>query len=572
MGGELDDKKDPVAPSAVDSGLSSAVPSTPVPPAPSDSSAPAVPPLEAPQAASPGSASASGLSPATRSGRSGSLPASLRVSPQLNALCQRAATGASDDIKRLAQWSALVEHEAEILRKRLRKQQHDFATLFEIVGQTSARALDVAAMQNYLLRTVSGHFATPRLIIVRRLLAEDRDLTCSAAQGVRDAKLSLPIDGQLCQFALERRFCFFLNEVPKSALDSPDAAGLKDLGLDLVVPLVQDVEAPGAVLEGLLLLGPRLSRQPFSEEDLEFLNILAKMLAICLRNEALYRRSIIDDLTGVASRGHFEAQLSQELNRIVTYGHRSLGLVLLDIDHFKQVNDTHGHQSGDRVLQELSRLLVRQVRTVDLVARYGGEEFAVILLEIDRPKVLEVANRLRQAVEDLKIQSALGVDLRITASFGLACFPDDATDRGMLIQLADEALYRSKSGGRNRVTMTEPGSGLNRSIGALVRPVSVPLTSTRVAPTAAAPAGTFGARGRPGTPGSPAQGGSAGHGSQPTAADDVMRLKQEREALFQNKPALPQQVLPVPALPVPPAVPAPPARKRLGSERRRRKS
>jgi diguanylate cyclase (GGDEF)-like protein len=540
-GDKGDNTKDPVTPSAVDSGLASAVPAPLAPVTP---------------------ASASGTSPATsssRSGRSASLPASLRVSPQLNALCQRAATGASEDIKRLAQWSALVEHEAEILRKRLRKQQHDFATLFEIVGQTSARALDVAAMQNYLLRTVSGHFATPRLLIVRRLLAEDRELTCSAAQGVRDAKLSLAIDGQLCQFALERRFCFFLNEVPRTALDSPDAAGLKDLGLDLVVPLVQDVEAPGAVLEGLLLLGPRLSRQPFTEEDLEFLNILAKMLAICLRNEALYRRSIIDDLTGVASRGHFEAQLSQELNRIITYGHRSLGLVLLDIDHFKLVNDTHGHQSGDRVLQELSRLLVRQVRTVDLVARYGGEEFAVILLEIDRPKVLEVASRLRQAVEDLKIQSALGAELHITASFGLACFPDDATDRGMLIQLADEALYRSKSGGRNRVTMTEPGSGLNRSIGTLVRPVSVPLTGGALRVPSAAPAGTFGARGRP-----------------PGAGDDMTRLQQEREALFQAAPAATQHALPVPVPPTPtpsaPAAPTPPPRKRVGSERRRRKS
>ncbi len=494
-----------------------------------------------------------------RSGRSSSLPASLRVSPQLNALCQRAATGASEDIKRLAQWSALVEHEAEILRKRLRKQQHDFATLFEIVGQTSARALDVAAMQTYLLRTVSGHFATPRLLIVRRLLAEDRALTCSAAQGVRDAKVTLPTDGLLCQFALERRFCFFLNEVPKAALESPDAAGLKDLGLDLVVPLVQDVEAPGAVLEGLLLLGPRLSRQPFTEEDLEFLNILAKMLAICLRNEALYRRSIIDDLTGVASRGHFEAQLSQELNRIATYGHRSLGLVLLDIDHFKNVNDTHGHQSGDRVLQELSRLLVRQVRTVDLVARYGGEEFAVILLEIDRPKVLEVAGRLRQAVEDLKIQSAQGVDLQITASFGLACFPDDATDRGMLIQLADEALYKSKSGGRNRVTMTEPGSGLNRSMANQVRPIAVPLSMGAGvgAPRlpgipGAAPAGTFGARSRP--------------QASPSGGDDMARLKQERDALLLTSGQAAAQA----ELTIVPSTPGPP-RKRSGSERRRRK-
>jgi diguanylate cyclase (GGDEF)-like protein len=475
-----------------------------------------------------------------RSGRQSTLPSSARVSPQLNALCQRAATGAVEDIKRLAQWSALVEHEAEVLRKRLRKQQHDFATLFEIVGQTSARALDVGAMQNYLLRTVSGHFATPRLVIVRRIVAEDRHLTCSAAQGVREPSLSLSTDSPLCQFALDRRFCFFAKELPPAAANSSEAAALKDLGLELVVPLVQDVEAPGAVLEGLLLLGPRLAGLPFTEEDLEFLNILAKMLAICLRNEALYRRSIIDDLTGVASRGHFEAQLSQELNRILTYGHKSMGLVMLDIDHFKEVNDTYGHQSGDRVLQALARLLVAQVRNVDLVARYGGEEFCIILLEIDRPKVLEVANRLRAAIEDMRVTGIEGQELKITASFGLACFPDDATDRAMLIQLADEALYRSKNGGRNRINMAEPGSGLSRSVLAPARPNAATLPVRPTALPAAGPVGAFGAR-------------NSGRAS--AAEEEMKQIQEQQRALLYEKP-----------LSAPPV-----SRKRLASDRRRRK-
>jgi diguanylate cyclase (GGDEF)-like protein len=187
------------------------------------------------------------------------------------------------------------------------------------------------------------------------------------------------------------------------------------------------------------------------------------MLAISLRNETLYRRSIIDDLTGVASRGHFDARLSQEINRITTYGHRNMGLLMLDIDDFKFFNDRYGHQTGDRVLQELARLLVRQVRTVDLVARYGGEEFAVILLEIDRAKVLEVAERLCASVAQMEVPSGQGEALHITASFGLACFPDDALDKSTLIELADEAMYRSKALGKNRVTATEPGAGKKRT-------------------------------------------------------------------------------------------------------------
>ena len=390
------------------------------------------------------------------------VPASARAaSPQLNALCQRAATGAVEDIKRLAKWSALVDHEAQMLRGRLRKQQHDFATLFEIVGQTSARALEVESMQTYLLRTVSGHFATPKVMIMRRMRAEDGELVCSASQGVQRPGLALPLTSAICQHALQCRYCFFLKEAGEEAAE---VQALRKVGVDLVVPLVQEVEGPGAVLEGIILLGGRLSGREYSEEDIEFLHILGKLLAICLRNEALYRRSIIDDLTGVASRGHFDAQLNQELNRIAAYGHRGLGLVMLDVDKFKNFNDTYGHQTGDRILQELAKVLVDQVRNVDLVARYGGEEFAIILLEIERSVVLEVANRLRTAVEAMEILSPKGERLSVTASFGLACFPGDATEKSTLIQLADEALYRSKEAGRNRVTMADPGSGLNRAV------------------------------------------------------------------------------------------------------------
>lgn len=393
-------------------------------------------------------------------------------SPQLEALCQRAVGGSADDVQRLGKWAALIEQEAQLLRRRLRKQEHDFFTLIEIVGQTLARSLDVVAMQTYLLRTVSGHFATPKLLIMRRMRLEDHDLTCSEAQGLRMPQTVLPGDSPLCQVALERRMCFSMSELERR---TPDVKALLDLGVDLVVPLVQEVEGPGAVLEGMLLLGRRMAGQ-YGDEELGFLQVLGKMLAICLRNEALYRRSIIDDLTGVFSRGHFDAQLSQELNRIVTYGHRGMGLVMLDIDDFKLFNDRYGHQTGDRVLQELSKLMVRQVRNVDLVARYGGEEFVIILLEIDRAKILEVAQRLCKAVSQMDVLSPQGEKLHITASFGMACFPDDATDKSTLIELADEAMYRSKADGKNRVTATTPGAGLHRrAVGP--SPVGRPLQS-----------------------------------------------------------------------------------------------
>ena len=371
----------------------------------------------------------------------------------LNALCVKAAGGSTEGARQLAEWAKQAEAETLGLRRRLRKQEHDFSTLFEIVGQTSARSLDLVSMQTYLLRTVSGHFTSPKLLIVRRHKAEDQVLTCAAVQGLREAKVSIPSDSALCAEAMNRRYGLFLSELPEGIQALPEVMALRALGLQLAVPLIQEVETTDAVLEGFLLLGPRLANRVYGGVDLEFLNTLGKMLAICLRNEALYRRSIIDDLTGVASRGHFEARLSQELNRIQIYGHRSLGLVMLDIDKFKTFNDRYGHQTGDRVLQEMSRVLVQQVRNVDLVARYGGEEFAIILLEIEHARVLDVAQRLRRAVEALRVSSLGGTDLHITVSIGAAVFPDDAKGKVELIQRADQSLYDAKDAGGNKVVM-----------------------------------------------------------------------------------------------------------------------
>ena len=190
---------------------------------------------------------------------------------------------------------------------------------------------------------------------------------------------------------------------------------------------------------------------------------LADLYGELLRKDAeLERLAITDPLTGLYNRRFFQSRLGVEIERSKRYG-RGLSLVMLDVDNFKLLNDHHGHQSGDKVLQELALLLVRQVRNVDLVARYGGEEFAIILLEIERSELLEVAERLCRTVAKMEVLSVLGEKLSITASLGLACFPTDAADKSTLIQLADEAMYRSKAFGKNRVTMVDRGAGRHRT-------------------------------------------------------------------------------------------------------------
>jgi diguanylate cyclase (GGDEF)-like protein len=153
-----------------------------------------------------------------------------------------------------------------------------------------------------------------------------------------------------------------------------------------------------------------------------------------------------DHLTGLANRRRFERQLEREVARTLRYGH-PFSLLLLDIDHFKLVNDTHGHEAGDEALTRLGRTLQEGTRGIDLAARVGGEEFAIILTETDYKGGLEVAERLRLAIQGGEIPM-VG---HITASFGVAECPSGGQTARELLATADSALYEAKRRGRDRV-------------------------------------------------------------------------------------------------------------------------
>jgi diguanylate cyclase (GGDEF)-like protein len=163
-----------------------------------------------------------------------------------------------------------------------------------------------------------------------------------------------------------------------------------------------------------------------------------------------------DQLTGVRNFRFFSGRLPEELQRARRYRHQ-LSLVMLDIDHFKKFNDTHGHQAGNLALQHLVRVLQDTVRETDMVARYGGEEFAIILPETTKRLAHELAARVRANIEASPVVIN-GNDHRITVSLGLATFPRDVNNWQALVECADQALYRSKQEGRNRVTVYAPDS------------------------------------------------------------------------------------------------------------------
>ncbi|MFW9265774.1 diguanylate cyclase [Pseudomonas sp. NR3] len=168
-------------------------------------------------------------------------------------------------------------------------------------------------------------------------------------------------------------------------------------------------------------------------------------------NAQLQLLSSTDRLTGLYNRGHWEGTLKAAYARHQRYGN-ALSLVMLDIDHFKQVNDTYGHQAGDKVIEQVAALLHEHVRESDVAGRYGGEEFGVVLSDTDQAGARIFAERLRKAVEQLLVQYN-GQEIRFTISLGVADLSTPANDHAELIARADQALYTSKKTGRNRVTV-----------------------------------------------------------------------------------------------------------------------
>jgi diguanylate cyclase (GGDEF)-like protein len=175
--------------------------------------------------------------------------------------------------------------------------------------------------------------------------------------------------------------------------------------------------------------------------------------ALVQTNQELQQLSITDGLTGLNNRNHVMALFQHELAR-AKRSNQPLVVLMLDIDHFKQINDTHGHQIGDAVLQGLAQALLGSVRDCDHVGRYGGEEFLIILPDSDKSNGAGTAERIRQNASMVDIDAA-GDPLAMTISIGVASYPEDGQDVETVLRQADDALYLSKSDGRNRVVLAK---------------------------------------------------------------------------------------------------------------------
>jgi diguanylate cyclase (GGDEF)-like protein len=193
----------------------------------------------------------------------------------------------------------------------------------------------------------------------------------------------------------------------------------------------------------------------FRADHQRLLESLGLQIAAALQNAHLYELAMVDGLTGLFMRRYFDARIEEEIERSKRYG-SAFSVVMVDVDDFKRLNDTHGHLIGDRVLRGIANVVKSQMRGVDTAARYGGEELGLILPRTEMVGAYNVGERIRAAIAELRITTDTDVSqsLRVTASFGIASYPESkARDGEDLVRRADRALYRAKKTGKNRVEL-----------------------------------------------------------------------------------------------------------------------
>ncbi len=322
--------------------------------------------------------------------------------------------------------SAELSHRLdELSRERVRLQE-----AIRRIGHTFASSLDRPALLELALKTAvdavqaSGGRLTVRTSEQEPLVEACREGSLSGLEDVvRDAERTALKDRGVAE--------------AHTAAVSVAAVTLGPLELD-------------ARAHGVITVARR--GRPFTDDDLEVLRSLGTEAALALENIELHhqvrRQAVTDELTGLANHGRFQELLNAEIEQVRRY-HHPIGLIMLDIDDFKAVNDTYGHPQGDAVLRHVARVLQENSRDADSPARYGGEELSLILPHTDLEGAHAIAERIRTAVEGLRVASTNGQGaLRITASLGVAASTDG--DKAALIADADGALYEAKRSGKNR--------------------------------------------------------------------------------------------------------------------------
>jgi diguanylate cyclase (GGDEF)-like protein len=342
------------------------------------------------------------------------------------------------------------------LKEELEERITELALLFDV-----ARSLNSTIELSELLSRITQ-------LVPERLRIPDFSIMLVNADRVLEVKSTFPVnpelEGMTCRLgegasgrAAELHRVVYVPDLtdPSSAFARHGLSPGRDSGSLLCIPIMH----MNSVLGVLNLRRPEVAS--FAPEELELLTAVADQAATAVKNAMLHADAVqltmTDPLTGVPNRRHLFNRLELEVARAQRFG-TPLSILMVDIDHFKRLNDIAGHRAGDEALRQVCDVLRPRVRKVDTLARYGGEEFMLVLSNVSKHDAFEVAEKLRRAVvEAPQLASPTQPGGQITVSIGVATIPNDATTQDNLVDCADAALYASKRGGRNRVTAYEPG-------------------------------------------------------------------------------------------------------------------
>lgn len=338
--------------------------------------------------------------------------------------------------------------------------QADRESLRSLLDITNAitTSLDPSEVFRTIVTRVAEATGAERCSIVLVTRGDGYVLASHDDPGLVDKRIDLGKYPEITE-AIKRRDPLIVDDIATSPLMSKvqdSVRGLAGKSL-LLVPIVFNDRVLGT-----LFLRTKKEGGSFDQDEVNFCRIVANSAFHAIKNARIFQKLaeensylqeavIRDHLTGLYNHNHFYLHLDEDFMRASRY-RTSLSLIMMDIDHFKEINDTHGHRAGDMVLRELAGFIRKAVRKSDVLARYGGEEFAMILPNTDLAGAADEAERLRRLVESYRFRDF--PDISVTLSLGVASYPHrKIASSGDLVARADDALYRAKHGGRNRTVV-----------------------------------------------------------------------------------------------------------------------
>jgi len=312
------------------------------------------------------------------------------------------------------------------------------------IAQQTTAVLDLKELLSKVCLLIEHAFQVSHVSV---LLKDEEDLVLRASHGNLTARV--PEGGRLPAGAgpWGRSLMEGKTLLENDATAAADAGLYVETGSRMCIPLVSF----GQTLGVLVLDSERVGA--FNANDIQPLESVADICATAIQNahyvERVKQLAYLDGLTGIFNRRFFELRIAEEIERARRFG-TGMGVIMIDIDQFKRLNDEFGHLLGDEVLRQVSSLFHQQLRKIDVVCRYGGEEFAILLSQATPQHSLAVAEKLRRMVETWQFP---GVARPVTISAGTANYPDHGTTRDELVKAADAGLYAAKQSGRNRVCL-----------------------------------------------------------------------------------------------------------------------